>query len=612
VPVANESFANTLIVEIAGAPLADDVKTLLAYCYVDDSRNLPDAFVLRFRDPGHIVLSKAHITVGAAVKLKVQTADPGGPQPLMSGEVTAIGFDLDPTGTFTEVRGYDKAHRLFHGRRVAAYPNMTVADIVRKVTQRAGLEPGDIDNVPGFGGQLNTQISQDNVSDWDFLSRIAAAVGAQVAVLDGKLSFKLPAPPASAPAESAKATANPLVLEAHRTLVSLRASITSAEQVPQVEVRGWDFTNKAAVTATAKPTIAGTEIQGTDPVAFANTFGSPNFVAADVPYRAQAEVQAGADALAAQLGGACAELEGVAKGNPKLRAGTPVTLTNVGDAFAGKYTLTGTRHLFNDQVGYTTAFTVSGRQERSLYGLATGGSGGSSGARRIDGLVVALVSDVKDPSQLGRVRLTFPWLDKDFTSNWARVVQTGGGSSRGLYVLPEVNDEVIVGFELGDFDSPYVIGGLWNGTDKPPKLSTDVVDASTGEIKARAFVSRKGHKLEFVEDSGITLTSGDGSVLITLDATNQNIQITSGKTVTVKAANGISFDAGSGTLEFKGQKLSLTSTTDYELHATGQLKLSGDGGVTVGGPSVSIAGQAETKVTSGGQLTLQGAIVNIN
>ncbi|HEY2794708.1 MAG TPA: VgrG-related protein, partial [Micromonosporaceae bacterium] len=414
-PVANESFANTLIVEIAGAPLAADIKTLLAYCYVDDSRNLPDAFVLRFRDAAHTVISKANIKVGAPVTLKVQTADPGAPQQLMSGEITAIGFDLDQTGTFTEVRGYDKAHRLFRGRRVTAYPNMSVADIVRKVTQRAGLEVGDIDNVPGFGGQQNTQISQDNISDWDFLSRLAAAVGAQVAVVDGKLSFKLPAPPASAPPESATSTANPLVLEAHKTLVSLRAQVTAAEQVPQVEVRGWDFVNKQPVSATATPAIAGTEIQGSDPVQFANSFGAPSFVASDVPYRVQAEVQAGANALAAQLGGACAELEGVAKGNPKLRAGTPVTLVNVGDTFAGKYTLTGTRHLFADHVGYTTAFTVSGRQERSFYGLVSGGTGGGgNGTKRINGLVVGIVSDVKDPLNLGRVRLSFPWLSADF------------------------------------------------------------------------------------------------------------------------------------------------------------------------------------------------------
>lgn len=610
-PVANESFANTLIVTIAGQPLAADVRTLLAYCYVDDSQNLPDAFVLRFRDAGHTVLAKANVTVGAPVTLKVQTADPGGPLPLMTGEITAIGFELDSAGTFTEVRGYDKAHRLFRGRRVAAYPNMTVADVVRKVTKRAGLDAGDIDNVAGFGGQADTQFSQDNVSDWDFLSNLAAAVGAQIAVVDGKLDFKLPAKPDSAPATNTKATADPLVLEAHRTLVSLRASITAAEQVPSVEVRGWDFQNKREVTATATPTIAGTEINGTDPVKLANTFAAPPFVAVDVPYRSQAEVQAGANALAAQLGGACAEIEGVAKGNPKLRAGVPVTLANVGDAFTGKYTLTSTRHLFSDQVGYTTSFTVSGRQERSLYGLASGG-GSRGGSGRIGGLVSGIVSDVKDPAKLGRVRLTFPWLSGDFTSGWARVVQAGAGKDRGFLILPEVGDEVLVGFEQDDFDAPYVLGGLHNGKDTLPTLSTNPIDGNSGEIAARAFVSRKGHKLEFVETDGILLQSGDSSVIIKLDSKNQQIEITSGKTIKVKAKNGISFDAGSGTLEFKGQKLSLTSTTDYELHATGQLKLTGDAGVLVEGPKVAINGQAEAELTANGMVTVRGTIVKIN
>ncbi|HKD97229.1 MAG TPA: VgrG-related protein [Micromonosporaceae bacterium] len=611
--VANESFANSLVVEIEGQPLADDVKSLLVYCYVDDSRNLPDAFMLRFRDPGSQVLTKANVTVGAKIVLKVQTADPGGPQPLMTGEVTAVGFALDETGTFTEVRGYDKAHRLFRGRRTVAYPNMSLSDVVRKIGQRANLELGDIDNVSGFAGQQDTQISQDNVSDWEMLCRLAAAVGAQTGVADGKLFFKLPDAPSGAPSTSSKATSDPLVLEAHRNLVSLRASITAAEQVPSVEVRGWDVQNKQALSATSTPNIAGTELNGTDPVDLANKFGAPNFVAVDRPYRVQAEVQASADAFAAQIGGACAELEGIARGNPNLRAGTAVTLANVGDTFAGKYTLTGTRHLFDEHVGYTTSFTVSGRQERSLYGLATGGGGGGGvGGHRIYGVVTGIVSDVKDPSKMGRVKLNLPWMGADFTTGWARVIAAGAGDQRGFLVLPEVGDEVVVAFEHGDIDYPYVVGNVWNGKDAPPTLSTDAIDGGSGEIAARAFVSRKGHKLEFVETDGITLTSGDGSVTIKLDSKNQKIQITSGKTIEVKGPNGITFDSGSGAIEFKGQGLKLTSTGDYELSATGQLKLSGNAGVKVDGPTINIAATADAELTSNGVLTVRGTMVKIN
>ncbi|HET6703487.1 VgrG-related protein [Amycolatopsis sp.] len=607
--MANETFTNTLVVEVESTPLPDDVKVMLSYAYVDDSRNLPDTFVLRFRDPGGVVLDKGKFKVGAKVKLKVQTSDPEKPQDLVSGEVTAVAIDLDRHGTFTEVRGYDHAHRLFRGRRVAAYPNMTIADVVRKVTQRANIPAGKIDNVKGFGGRPNTQLSQDNVSDWEFLSRLAEAVGAQIAVRDGKLNFELPEKPSGAPSTTTKATADPLVLEAHRTLIALRASVTAAEQVPEVRVNGWDYENKQPVTATATPKNAGTEVAGVDPVALAGKFASPPFLDAAAPRRAQGEADATAKALADRLGSACTELDGVAKGNPKLRAGAAVTLTGVGSPFSGKYTLTSTRHLFNADVGYTTEFTVSGRQERSLYGLVAGGTKNASWA----GVVPAVVSDLKDPAKLGRVKLTFPWLDKDFASTWARTVQPGAGKDRGAVVLPEVGDEVLVGFEHGDFEAPYVLGGLYNNKDATPsKFTKPVVDANSGEVALRGFVSRKGHKLEFAEDDGIILSSGDAKFVVKIDQKNQVIEVTSGKSVTVKAKNGVSIDAGTGPLELKGQKVSVKSQTDASIEASAQLKLSGTAGAKLEGATVSVAGQGQTELTASGVVTVRGSVVKIN
>ncbi|MET8849678.1 VgrG-related protein [Amycolatopsis sp. NPDC004625] len=606
--MANETFTNTLMVEVEGTALPDDVKVMLAYAYVDDSRNLPDTFVLRFRDPGYVVLEKGKFKVGAKIKLKVQTSDPGGPQELLSGEVTAVAVDLDRHGTFTEVRGYDQAHRLFRGRRVAAYPNMTVADVVRKVARRADLPTGKIDNVRGFGGRPNTQLSQDNVSDWEFLTRLADAVGAQIAVREGKLNFELPEKPSGAPSTSTKATADPLVLEAHGTLVSLRASVTAAEQVPEVRATGWDYENKQAITATAIPKPAGTDVPGLDPVALAGKFASPPFLDAASPRRAQGEADATAKALADKLGGACTELDGVAKGNPKLRAGTAVTLAGVGQPFAGKYTLTSTRHLFNAEVGYTTEFTVSGRQERSLYGLVAGGAHGSAWP----GLVPAQVSDLRDPAKLGRVKLTFPWLDKEFTSTWARTVQPGAGKDRGTMVLPEVGDEVLVGFEHGDFEAPYVLGGLYNGKDTAPKFTKEPVDGTSGQASLRGFVSRKGHKLEFAEDDGIILSSGDAKFVVKIDQKNQVIEVTSGKSVTVKAQNGVSIDAGTGPLELKGQKVTVKAQAEASVEAGAQLKLNGTAGVKVEGATVSVAGQGQTELTASGVVTVRGSVVKIN
>jgi uncharacterized protein involved in type VI secretion and phage assembly len=586
--VANESFTNSLVVEIAGNPLAADVASLLTYGYVDDSRNLPDVFVLRFRDPDRVVLQKAGVTIGAKVTIKVQTAEPTGPQPLFIGEVTAVEIDVDPTGTLTEVRGMDVTHRLFRGRRVAAYPNMTVTDVVRQVVQKAGLTPGKIDATPGVGGDPDTQISQCNESDWEFLSRLADLVGAQINVPDGKsVDFTMPVKPDAAPDSGAKSTTNPLVLEVGRNVTVLRAGLSAAEQVPNVQASGWDPGHKQEVTATSPPTTAGTEASGVNPKQLAGAFNAQPFLATDPSWHSGAEVKAAADALAEQLGGACVELTGVAKGNPKLRAGVQVALNNVGDPFTGKYTLTSTRHLFAEETGYTTAFTVSGRQERSLYGTVTGGhrlAGGGSG------LVPGIVSDVKDPQKLGRVRLTFPWLAKDFTSAWARVAQVGAGSKRGTVILPEVGDEVLVGFEPDGFDEPYVLGGLYNGKDALPQLSTDPVDGASGEIAERAFVSRVGHKLEFIENDGILLSTGDGKMSVRLDKKNQTVEI--------KAAQGITVDAGQGSLMLKA--------------ANGATLDAGQGNLTLKGMKVSAQGTTEAELTGNAQVTVRGGIVKLN
>jgi phage protein D/phage baseplate assembly protein gpV len=578
--MANESFSNTPVVTVNGTPLPADVAAMLSLAYVDDSRNLPDVFVLRFRDPGSVVLGKVGFKIGSKVKVSVQTAEPGGPQTLIDGEVTALELDLDPTGTITEVRGQDVAHKLFRGRRVAAYPGMSLADVIGKVAQRAGVPVGKIDNVPGVGAGQDGQISQNNVSDWEFLSQQADLVGAYLAVEEGKLCFQLPEPPSGAPGTNTKASTSPLALEAHGNLISLRATVRASGQVPTVEAYGWDMDHKQAVTATATPRTPGMEVPGAKPAEIAAKVGSPPLRAADPAWQTAETVRAVAKSLADQLGGSAVELDGVAKGNPSLRAGTAVALTNVGDPFTGKYVLTQTRHTFSPTDGYRTMFTVAGRTERSLYDLAGGGAGLPAGVT--SGLVPGLVSDIKDPRKLGRVKVTFPWLDKDYVTGWARVVQPGAGANRGFLVLPEVKDEVLVGFVHGDPDNAYVLGGMHNGTDKPPKLETEPVDGGSGKVTARGFVSSKGHTIQFIEDGGVLVATGDGKLSVRLDlktgtveAKGDQIKLTATRTVEIKGPNGVTIDAGSGALDMKGMTASLAGTTKTDVKASGPVTVAG-------------------------------------
>ena len=604
-----QDFSNQLSVSVNGAPLPPDLAALLTQSVVDDSRSVADLFVLRFRDSHNLVLEKAGIQIGTPIKLAVATNESDAPVPLLEGEVTALEKEHDGTGTFTVVRGLDKSHRLTRGRRVADFQQMTVSDVVTKVAQKAGLTVGTVDSTT----TVHKQLSQGNVTDWDFVRGLALEVGAEVAVVEGKLEFRKPTQASEAPGGN-DATKEPLVLELGKNLLRMRSIVTSAEQVPQVQVRGWDFTAKRAVVGTAPANTTAAQI-GNKPTELAGKFAAPMLVAARTPHLTQGEVDDAAKALAEHVASGFAELEGVMRGNPKVRAGTAVTLAGAGKPFDGKYTVTASRHVFDPESGYQTWLTVSGVQDRTLRGLVDG-DGGSAAASG-GGVVIGQVSDNRDPEDLGRVRLLFPWLDDGFVSDWARTVQPGAGGERGALVVPEVGDEVLVAFEHGSFQRPYVVGGLYNGVDKPKSMDVPLIDSNSGEVNHRSFVSRTGHTLAFVEAAtganAIRIRSGDGKLTLDLDQTGTTITVKSDGTVTVEAKNGVTVDSGTGTLNLTGKDVKISAKSGVKVDGgTGDVDVSSGTGVKLTGTTVSVNGSASTEVKGGATCSISAGIVRIN
>ncbi len=584
--MAQAQISNAFTVTVDGTPLPADLVPLLVSAHVDDSLNLPDLVILRFRDAERTVLAKSNIKVGAKLVVAATSKASTTPEPLITAEVTALEAEFDETGTFTVVRGFDPAHRLFRGRRTETYTQVTASDVAKKVAQRAGLTVGTVDATTTVFDHL----SQGGVSDWEFLDGLAREIGHEVAVKDGKFEFRAPKKAQEAPAPGGEPT-DPLQLRQGTDLVRFRAVVTSAEQVKEVQVRGWDVASKKALVGTAPAKTRSAELSGSGvaPADLAKTFGDPVYVATDVPFRGQSEVDAAAKALSEQIAGASAEFEGTARGNPKIRAGTAIAIDNLGAPFDGKYVVTSSHHIYDQSAGYTTHFAVTGRQERSLFGLASGG-----GSRRtMTGVAIAQVSDARDPQHQGRVKLTFPWLSDDYVSDWARTVHAGAGKDRGFYVLPEVGDEVLVAFEQGDIRRPYVVGGLFNGVDTPKAGPIDDVDGGSGAINRRSVVSRRGHRIDLLDQDGrkegIALATGDGKHTFTLDATGSSVTLHSDGSVTIEAKNGVTVDAGSSSLKLTGGDVSITATTGLTLD---------------GGPSV--------KVNASGQVAVSGSMIRLN
>jgi uncharacterized protein involved in type VI secretion and phage assembly len=176
------------------------------------------------------------------------------------------------------------------------------------------------------------------------------------------------------------------------------------------------------------------------------------------------------------------------------------------------------------------------------------------------GVYPCLVSDIKDPDGQGRVKVTLPWSPDPLGGQyetWARLATLMGGNNRGTWLIPDVNDEVLVAFEGGDVRRPYVVGALWNGSDSPPE-SMD----GAGNNNRKVVRSRNGVKVTLDDQSGqeqliletpggqkVTLKDGPGSVEI-VDSNGNSIKLeAAGITITASAkvnlkASQVSVSAG--------------------------------------------------------------------
>src|SRR5262249_29325690 len=135
---------------------------------------------------------------------------------------------------------------------------------------------------------------------------------------------------------------------------------------------------------------------------------------------------------------------------------------------------------------------------------------------------------------LGRVKVALPWLAPDFETDWARVCQFGVGKEYGAVFVPDIGDEVLVGFEFGDARRPYVLGGLINGKTNHAFLGDAVKSLGfTSKVVKSGYVSRQGHQLRFDDDGGvggqnsaITLGTKDDKIGLKIDQTGGKVTFT--------------------------------------------------------------------------------------
>ena len=291
------------------------------------------------------------------------------------------------------------------------------------------------------------------------------------------------------------------------------------------------------------------------------------YVATDVAYRTQAEVDGAAAAIAEQIAGAFAEFEGVARGNPKLRAGTAIAVDNVGAPFDGKYTITTSHHRYDPVTGYTTAFSVTGRQERSLYGLTSGGGGGRD---RAPARWSAQVSDANDPQQQARVKLTFPWLSDTLRQRLGpdratrrRQGPRRDGAARGRRRGAGARSS------RATSAGPTSSAACTTASTPHRPAGSKLIDGSSGAVNRRSMVSRRGHRIDLIDEDGrtegITLSTTGDKLQLMMDSVDTKITLHSDGKVLIEGKGGIVIDSASAKLELKGGEVSIAATSGVKI-----------------------------------------------
>jgi len=561
-----------IAIKVDGQELQAPVYPKVLEVVVDQHVYLPGMFTLRLQDADLKLLDEGPFDLTKSVEISAKKAG-GQMVVLMKGEITAL-EPIFNDGMKAEliVSGYDRLHRLYREVKSKTYLNVKDSDLASQIASSAGLR------VDAQQTQtIYDHLYQHNQSDLNFLMQRAWRIAFECFVDDGKLVFRKPLQ------DDASVT-----LKWGEELRTFQPRMTLAEQVEETIVKGWDVSKKEVIIGRANRGQLYPKIKESDDVGkWASALGSHSkMVIVDQPVFSQSEADLLAAARLDEISGAFVEAEGIAFRRPDIKAGKVVKLEKLGKRLSGNYLVTHAAHRYTS-AGIETTFAVRGTRT----GLLSDQFSPHNPLDRWPGVAPAIVTNSDDPENWGRVKVKFPWMADDAESDWARVVGIGAGAHAGFCTIPAVNDEVIVAFCHGDFGQPVVIGGLWNGKDALP---SQVANAASGEKpQVRTWQTPKGHQITIYDnsDNKIEVKTAGGHQLLLDDA---------GKKVVIKSSGGLSV-----TLDDNGNKIVIESRGEVEVNASSKLTLKSDA-------SLKISAGANMDLEANGQMTIKGAMINLN
>lgn len=558
----------------------------------------PAQATLRYHDPFFELLEGSFAKIGGKVEVAFPDAS-GSDVVIFKGVVAAIGAEQG-AGDRHElvITAYDESQQLSHGLTPFTYQEMTAGDIVGKIAKRNGLSAKC--SVTGTKMPYFLQLDSDHA----VLDDLAMRTGAEWWVDDTTLHF------------TKRTLKGPIKLKWGTTLQRFSARFSGAARVDDVTVRGWDPATQKAVKGTAKRTDVSSSKVGLKLKLNDTRSGEAKALKAsttitDIPVTAADEAKAIAEAVQADLAAGELQVRGEAIGQPKIVAGSTVEIEGAGKQLAGTFVVSRVEHVFGVGRPLISRFEGGRHAGGSLADHLVSAQRGSIRNRRQ--FAIGTVTNVKDPEKAGRVKVKLPTVSDADESAWARVVAPGAGNKRGLHLMPDVGDEVLVAFIGGDFSHPVVLGGIWSKKNVPP-----TPEAAKGDkVTERSLTLASGAKLVFTEDTDaskavVALKHAEADTHLQFDKDGVKLNAKKGTKIKIVVGDAQLEMAGDGTITIKGGAITIKADKNLTLQGQKVTIKGATGAVVDGGGSKIDLSPAAAKVVSSGITEIKGSLVKLN
>lgn len=517
-------------------------------------------------------------------KINIKLGRDGENAQLFKGIITKHSIKVKENGnTELHIECKDESIKMTIGRQNHYYENVKDSQVFDEL---AGRYPGLSADAQATAF-THKELVQHHITDWDFMLLRAEANAMLVSVEDGIIKFFKPV-----------TTSEPVLQVSYgSSVLEFEAEMDARSQWKNVEATSWDYSNQQMFKADSS-SVSFNEHGNISGDKLANIINLDKYKLHHSGHLQEQQLQDWTEGV--MLRSRLSKIKGRAKfsGFAAIKPGDMVKLEGVGERFRGKAFVTGVKQEMGNGMWDThIKFGLDAAPYYFLHNDIEDAPGaGLVGA--INGLQIGKVVQLQnDPEGEDRILVRIPVIDNSAQGIWTRIASLDAGNSRGAFFMPEIDDEVIVGFINNDPLDAVVLGMLYSSAKPAPLTAQDANDE-------KGFTTRSKMHIHFNDATKtITIDTPAGNKLL-MDESGMKIEIT---------------DQNSNKITMDTSGIKIESPLNIDIKAGVNLTLSAGASLAIGGVSLSVKADgnvsvegAMAKLSAQGITEISGSMVKIN